>query len=308
MTNTKTDLTNFSENELSMLVFNDEDLYKWRNSDSFLTGIIPSVYIYTDEQFEMLENDLAEEAEEIEREENINSQDVEETLASMMLTSTGTHMLDSGGSEGRQWQRNQKAMQDKNPVEYLNSLESVEVDTEGAEDSEGIDFTINIFHYLKGQLSLDSICYDFNELQKNSDNWDTDLNMYGVSEEAGNFLEHFELELSNPVNTYNHDSRLSQVLQYSCMTLNSEHYIALQIHQGADVRGGYTNAKLFKLDNEYCYDGGFLNPEDVYGSIIDEEEEYHDVSNSYGGYALTNDNGVAVPFNDKCTVELELSN
>jgi hypothetical protein len=42
------------------------------------------------------------------------------------------------------------------------------------------------------------------------------------------------------------------------LEFNGDDYILLQIHNGADVRGGYTDAKLFKIDfnefifSEYC--------------------------------------------------------
>ena len=32
----------------------------------------------------------------------------------------------------------------------------------------------------------------------------------------------------------------------SVVTINGEEYLLLQIHNGCDVRGGYTDAKLFK--------------------------------------------------------------
>ena len=41
-----------------------------------------------------------------------------------------------------------------------------------------------------------------------------------------------------------------QCLQGANLTINNEEYILIQIHNGADVRGGYTDAKLFKLNDE----------------------------------------------------------
>lgn len=309
--NEKTDISEYSDSELSMLVMNDETLYSMRYDSTFLTGLIPNVYIYTAAQFEELENDLAEELKEEEeaeeREEAVDSQCVKELLASMMLENTGKAICDSGGDSGRMWQRNQQAMDGKNPVEYLESMDSISIDSEGAKDSTEIDFTINIFHYLKDQFSLDSICYDFNKLQNDSNDWDADLEMYGVSENAGNLLDIVNAEIGSAVNTYNGDSRLSQVLQYTHLTINEECYVSLQIHQGADVRGGYTDAKLFKLDNDYDYDGGFLNPQDVHGCIIDSEEEYFDICNTYDGWNLNDENGQPVEFGKSHKVELHLS-
>ena len=47
------------------------------------------------------------------------------------------------------------------------------------------------------------------------------------------------------------ESDLVQTLQGANLTINDEEYILIQIHNGADVRGGYTDAKLFKLNDEY---------------------------------------------------------
>ncbi|MCK9567466.1 hypothetical protein M0R72_00790 [Candidatus Pacearchaeota archaeon] len=50
------------------------------------------------------------------------------------------------------------------------------------------------------------------------------------------------------VNTYNGEDMLSQVLLYTYFTWNNEAYIVLQIHGGADVRGGYTKPRVFRAD------------------------------------------------------------
>ena len=52
-------------------------------------------------------------------------------------------------------------------------------------------------------------------------------------------------------NTYNGDSDLSQILQGATILIDDEYYWLIQIHGGADARGGYTNAKLFK-GGDYC--------------------------------------------------------
>jgi len=52
------------------------------------------------------------------------------------------------------------------------------------------------------------------------------------------------------VNTYNGEDMLSQVLLYTYFTWNNEAYVVLQIHGGADVRGGYTKPRVFVIDND----------------------------------------------------------
>lgn len=64
--NQKQDLTQYSDNELSMWVFNDEYLYKMRKR-SELEDILQEYFIFTPEQFEVLTQDLQDEALEDER-------------------------------------------------------------------------------------------------------------------------------------------------------------------------------------------------------------------------------------------------
>jgi hypothetical protein len=51
------DITNYSDHELSLLVFNDEGLYEQRHEDGFL-DIIHTLFKYTDEQLSELKSDL----------------------------------------------------------------------------------------------------------------------------------------------------------------------------------------------------------------------------------------------------------
>jgi hypothetical protein len=48
------------------------------------------------------------------------------------------------------------------------------------------------------------------------------------------------------VNTYNNEDMLSQVIRYVYFTWDKEEYVVLQIHGGADVRGGYSTPHVFK--------------------------------------------------------------
>ena len=58
-------ITEYSDQELSLMVFNDESLYNARHSIGFIESIINELFIYTDEQLEVLEEDLKEDLEEI---------------------------------------------------------------------------------------------------------------------------------------------------------------------------------------------------------------------------------------------------
>ena len=56
------DITRYGENELSLNVFNDEYLYNlaMRGSRDYLIDIINETFIYTDEQMDVLIQDLDE--------------------------------------------------------------------------------------------------------------------------------------------------------------------------------------------------------------------------------------------------------
>ncbi len=53
----KRDLTEYSDNELSLMVFNEEWLYSMRGKPS-LFDTIDEFFIYTDDQLEVLKQDL----------------------------------------------------------------------------------------------------------------------------------------------------------------------------------------------------------------------------------------------------------
>jgi len=163
----------------------------------------------------------------------------------MLTENTGKHFLDSGGTDGRMWQRNQK----KTIEDFENEEEELyQLDAKYKE----IHRTVSVFHYLTNNLEIDDICEEFNRLQDENDNWDADGDVYGVSKEAyAMLMEHPDVEIHRAWNTYNGESDLSQILQGANITIDDENYILIQIHNGADARGGYTDAKLFKME-EYA--------------------------------------------------------
>ena len=199
----------------------------------------------------------------------------EQLIYSMLTENTGTHMLDSGGDNGRMWQRNaNKCLQDfaDEPAELY------QYDNKYNE----IHRTVSVFHYLTNNLEINDICFNFNELNTNAEDWDADCKendatLYGVSVNAWlDLVTENEVEVSRSWNTYNGDSDLSQILQGANLTINEEHYVLIQIHGGADARGGYTDAKLFKCGD---YMDGMIHEylrEYADSSEIIEELEYID--------------------------------
>ena len=195
------------------------------------------------------------------------------TIYSMMVENTGVHLLDSGGAYGRHWERNQgKTLQD-----FLNSP-SVLFSVDKWGDKWGYEYTVNTFHYLNNQLYVDDLCSEFNSMSV--DDWDSEW--YGVSKAGQAWLVKQGFSEGGSVNTYNGDSALSQVVQYTILNNDdlSDTYLLVQVHGGCDVRGGYTDAKLFLCDNGL---DGYLD-ERVYGTI-----DGRQVSNWYDGYTLRYD-------------------
>ena len=175
---------------------------------------------------------------------NHHNTELQTLVASMLTENTGRDLCDSGGAYGRNWERNTgKTFEDfeKEPEAIL----------EIYRDS---DFSprVSVYHKLTdGTLELDDLCREFNALPV--PDWDCE-DYYGVSQTGGEWLElHSFTPLRDGFNTYNWDNNFSQVLQGNFLTHSESDdiYLLLQIHGGCDVRGGYTDAKLFKVDTAY---------------------------------------------------------
>jgi hypothetical protein len=189
---------------------------------------------------------------------------VQKLVYAMLTENTCSHFLDSGGTDGRGWQRNQK----KTILDFYNEqAEQYFLDTDSKYPE--IERSVSVFHYLSN-LELDEICDKFNKANNKAKDWDG--NFYGVSIKAQGYLYNLaqthEITEAREWNTYNGNSDLSQTLQGASLTIDGDEYMLIQIHNGADVRGGYTDAKLFKVTDE------FYNIREYMGQyeIIDELE------------------------------------
>jgi len=169
---------------------------------------------------------------------------IQTLIYSMLTESTGSALCDSGGDSGRHWQRNQK----KTIQDFINEPECTLETYEYKNGQWDLSPTISLFHKLTSSLDLDDLCNEFNSMEV--ENWNSDY--YGVSSEGFEWLENLGFKaIGEAYNSYNGDSILSQVVQGQQLEFNGDDYILLQIHNGADVRGGYTDAKLFKCDSDY---------------------------------------------------------
>ena len=192
---------------------------------------------------------------------------VKDVLQRMLKENTGIHMLDSGGENGRAWQRNQdKDFEQEPPATF---------------DEYGV--TLNVYHWLLDKVEL--------EITEDSEALNRMLHAYAPNPQLRDYEAFLETIGAKGlygegepliVNTYNRESLLSQILQFALFYVNDKQYIALQIHGGADARGGYTDAYIFSLDayNET----GLLSSAVAYATLKDSSEYYTD-----DGYNWYND-------------------
>jgi hypothetical protein len=248
---------------------------------------------------------------------------VQRLVYKMLQEGTGVHMCDSGGVDNRGWQRNQK----KTIKDFMNEdEESYQFDFKYNE----IHRTVSVFHYLSG-LELDDICEKFNRRNNNPNDWEGELpgkqSIYGVSNRASEWLQsNYEVEVEYTFNTYNGDSDLSQILQGSRIRIfndgQDETYYLIQIHNGADARGGYTDAKLFKTSyysegiHEYLweYKDSSEVEDDLREGYISSMTDYWDESIVYDAETilkrldgLIDEDGNEVEVADPNQLELEIN-
>ena len=179
-------------------------------------------------------------------------------LIAMLTENTGRAMCDSGGDPqydqngkyvgstsgyGRNFERNQGRLFVDEPTTKLSI------------DQYGIDYTINLFGFLKGHLQYDAKRQaQFERFARKpefvNEHWLTIMEAYpDYMRSRGKVVSGLYGD-SNPFieNTYNHENMLSQDIQFLFMNIMDEDTVViLQIHGGADARGGYTHPRVFTL-------------------------------------------------------------
>jgi hypothetical protein len=171
----------------------------------------------------------------------------ERKIISLLVENTGCHILDSGGAYGRHFERN-RGIENWNKTPIINASVS---DMNGIH----IEAILNIYHYLKDYLEYDSnLDKEYKQFEKKLNDSGEDLSNLQIMEK---FIKdkHYENEYvgSAPFNTCNQDTILSQDIQGIMGEKNGRDFVLLQIHNGCDIRGGYTNPVPF-----YCDPDGLL--------------------------------------------------
>jgi len=188
-----------------------------------------------------------------------------EIIYEMLTESTGKHMLDSGQDDGRHWQRNQK----KSLKDFENEPRLILLD----QDSNYPYYEKSTFHHL-----ADSCIYLPNEnadlvewIEQDQYHWAD--NPEGRSLDCMSDIEEYMSERYNLdthiINTCNHECSLTQTLQFIELgdTYDSN-IIALSVHNGADVRGGYTDYKIFEIETDLFYSWYFEYDEENHFDLI----------------------------------------
>jgi len=167
---------------------------------------------------------------------------VKKAIKELLCQNTGCDILDSGGAYGRGWEKNR----------HRNFDEQEAVELKVWNDKVILQY--NVYKYLVNFLELNDKC---EVLQKELDEFMAREDSHSHMQDMEDFMEHKskhdDYDLQGITNTYNYDNIISQVLQYGIIVDGEdEHFIILQIHNGCDVRGGYTKPKIFSLG---CDDG-----------------------------------------------------
>lgn len=186
-----------------------------------------------------------------------------------------SHFLgDSGGAYGYQYERNRERG-------YLKGLQPVEEYSDGNERT--LEVIIPIYDFLTYNLIKDELTIGlekqlFGDLEKAGIEPES---IFEVADFLNSGLASFYIEPSfhqneiKYINTFNNEEYLSQTLLYCTFSTGNEDYVILSVHNGCDVRSGYTEPQLFKLkDIEYFITGQFdrktecncgLNDYTIYG-------------------------------------------
>lgn len=217
----------------------------------------------------------------------------ERKVAEMLLENTGSHMLDSGGIYGRAWQRTRAKYglnpsknssysggplgPDPDPTEdQIAAIALVmRYEPEGEIDRWGV-VTVDTFHWLTARLDydpeLDAKYQRFTRVHNfGKDRYDAEWGMAVVDafvrllwdehEATSGGIYPGEGALDNIwTNTYNGEDALDRTLQFALFHVEEDgflpwgSYVILQIHGGADVRGGYTDPVLFRVGGNEASD------------------------------------------------------
>jgi|APHM01.1.fsa_nt_gi hypothetical protein len=192
------------------------------------------------------------------------STDPVEIIKSQLTENTGTHFLDSGGAYGRHWEENQENPPWEKPTFTVRDQYVTE----------------NVYNHMQRTLGRDEMCvsleialYAFGYSEEySSTSWlPTTENFvdlldgafytpefaeeYGLPVVVANDIAGFAADFDGDTrpftfNTYNSEfGELTQCLQGAALGGGPyAEYWAIQVHQGCDIRGGYTAPRVYRSE------------------------------------------------------------
>lgn len=161
----------------------------------------------------------------------VHEDDVDAVVKAMLMENTGRHFLDSGSAYGRNHEENRKTPPWEKPRYIVESGYVVQ----------------NLFDHLTEQLERDPAARRLEEgllrygatPEESSEAWLRTTERYAERHHDGD-------RGPQSFNTYNHEfGSLTQCVQGVGFTHEGENYIAVQVHGGCDIRGGYTKPRVF---------------------------------------------------------------
>lgn len=179
--------------------------------------------------------------------------EIKKIIDELLKEEIGKHMCDSGGAYGYIYERNREKG-------YLTGMTPVEEYTDEDCKERTLEVVIPVYDFLTYNLEKDSetvklektLMYLLKEYE---------INPYHIFEVQDFLQTHAKILLGitptglrplEYVNTYNAEEYLSQTLLYCPFRYNGDNYIILEVHNGCDVRSGYTKPQVFKVkDLEY---------------------------------------------------------
>lgn len=171
-----------------------------------------------------------------------------QVLRSMMTENTGISFLDSGGRDRRAWQQNRKLV-----AEEGDSAFDCRPQVLGFRFNEGGDWdgVVDVYHYLLDNFVASRA---WNRLWRMFDNQDGE-NYSSYDETIKAFCRRVGLKIEMSEYTYGTDSFLSQnVIWYGTVWVRGKRQgdggpTIIQLHNGADARGGFTGPRFFEPQN-----------------------------------------------------------
>lgn len=171
-------------------------------------------------------------------------------IKNMMCENTGKNLLDSGDAYGRHYEENQNGI--------MTGPQKVDFWTDDKKETELIPI-VPLYDFLTYSLEIDEEANIYNNRFYNYIGAH-DLDPYSVVDiedtikVIGEESEYSKMEM---INTYNYECHLSQTIQFMLFDDGyGNTYVCLQIHNGCDVRAGYTLPKIFYVkEPEYFITG-----------------------------------------------------